>query len=138
MKDHQHTDQERIEGLAHRIYLQEKQPTGQAGVHWRRAEEALRNLDESTASPRDGRVADQRKRATLQCSGHAEIPGHALIYRDRPDEGGRFYPANLQDLRMPLDLPATLQLDESAETFALVRLQPNTDGEACFDIAFQE
>lgn len=138
MNDRLQTDHERTEALAYRIYLQEKQPSNHAKDHWQRAEDALRKLDES-ASPRAGAIPpDQLERGTLHCANHGAISGLALIYRLRPDDGGKFYPGSLQEVRTPLELPATLHLEETAETFDLVRLQSGSEGEACFDISFRE
>lgn len=139
MNDPFQTDHERTEALAYRIYLQEKQPSDHAEDHWQRAEDALRKLDESTSVSRTGEApSDHLERGTLHCANHRAISGRALIYRLRPDDGGKFYPGSLQDIRIPLELPATLHLDETAETFELVRLQAGTDGDTCFDMSFQE
>ena len=132
------TPHQRTEALAYRIYLQENKPSDSAADHWLRAESALSNLDGPTKVSSSGAATSEHlEAATLQCLGVPGIRGLALIYRKRPEDGGKFYPNTLQVTRLPLELPATLHLDETSETFNLVRLQFATDGDS-FDIAFQE
>ena len=133
------TNHERTEALAYSIYLQENKPPGHAQDHWLRAEAALSRLNEPTGISSAGAAApDHLRRATLQCTDHSAIRGLAVIYRESPEDGGKFFPASLQGAHPSLQLPATLHLDDSAETFHLDRLQPSNDGGASFDISFSE
>lgn len=138
MKDLRQVSHDKVEALAYRIYLQEKCPANPSRSHWQCAEEALRNLEESQShSPGEAALSAYFEGATLLCPDHPVIFGLAVIHRKGRDGDATFYPASRQEMRMPLGLPATLHADETGEIFHLTRLQPRENGEACFDISFQ-
>lgn len=138
-EDNRQTNHQRTEVLAYLIYLNEKKPAECADDHWKRAEESLRRLDEAPASPlRHDPPQNHHEQATLRPEGHGDIAGLAMIRRERPDEGGKFYPADIHDLNVSLNLPATLHLKSTAETFDLVQLAPGYEGEACYVMSFRE
>lgn len=129
---------DKVEALAYRIYLQEKRPSNPARDPWQRAEDAFRNLEESCAPrPEEEPPSVYFEGATLLCPEHPAIFGLAVIHRKNTDGDAMFYPASLQEMRAPLELPATLHSDETGEIFHLTHLQPREEGEACFDISFR-
>lgn len=133
------TPREKTEELAYRIYLQENKPSDRAADHWLRAESALSRIDEPAPVPRsDETLPNLLVGATLFCLGQPAIRGLVMISRERLQNGGKFYPSSLQEAQLPLELPATLRLDETSEGFRLVRLQFSTDGGDNFDISIQE
>lgn len=82
--------------------------------------------------------SNQLEDAALECLDMPAIPGLVRIYRDRPADGGKFYPSRIEDARKTLDLPASLNIKGTGETFVLSRLQATTDGEAGFEVSFEE
>lgn len=139
MNNHRQTDHERTEALAFLIYLNEEKPIGRSEEHWMRAEESLRRLNEAPVSPlRPDPALDRHERATLRLQGYGDIAGLVLMHRQQPDEGGKFYPAAMHDLNVSLSLPATLHVEDTGETFDLVRLLPGNKGEGCYFLSFVE
>lgn len=139
MNNQRQTDQERTKALASLIHQHENKSGACADDYLERAQDALRSHDSPSISPLS-RVADEnpRERATLKADGHSSIEGTAMIHREQPEEGGRFYPSNEKDLNVSLNLPATLQLQDTGETFDLVRLLPGHPDASCYEIGFSE